>query len=172
MQISGKIVNNILTVAATMTILFAFGTVAHANISVSPPSANFGSQSVGSTSASHAVTITNDGKHRITISSVFASVAQFSYSGPSLPVTLNPGQSLTGSVTFKPSAAQAYSGILEFARANGWTISVALTGTGSSQGSTTPTRETIGAIAGLSFSGAAGSTIATQSFIVITTSPV
>jgi hypothetical protein len=172
MQISGKIGNNILTVAATMTILFAFGTVAHANISVSPPSANFGSQSVGSTSASQAVTITNDGKHRITISSVFASVAQFSYSGPSLPVTLNPGQSLTGSVTFKPSAAQAYSGILEFARANGWTISVALTGTGSSQSSTTPTTETIGAIAGLSFSGAAGSTIATQSFIVSTTSPI
>ena len=46
---------------------------------------------------------------------------------------MNPGQSLTGSVTFKPSAAQAYSGALEFTRANGSTISVALSGTGTGQ---------------------------------------
>ena len=59
------------------------------------------------------MTITNDNRHGLTISSVSASVAQFSFSGPTFPVHLNPGQSLTVSVTFKPSAAQAYSGALD-----------------------------------------------------------
>ncbi len=130
MKIAGKIRNKIQTVAAVMTILLAFGTVARANVNVTPSSLNFGSQSVGSTSAAQTVTLTNDNRHRITICSVLDSVAQFSYFGPSLPVYLNPGQSLTGSVTFKPSAAQAYSGTLIFTRGNGSTISVALSGTG------------------------------------------
>jgi hypothetical protein len=123
--------HQIQTVAAAITILLVFGTAARANIGVSPSSVSFGNQSVGSTSASHTVTITNDNRHGLTISSVSKSVAQFSYSGPALPVHLNPGQSLTGSVTFKPSAAQSYSGALVFTRSNGWTISVALSGTGS-----------------------------------------
>ena len=171
-QITGKIRNKIQTVAAVMAILFAFGTVAHANVRVRPFAVNFGSESVGSTSASRTVTITNDNRHTVTISSVSASAAQFSFSGPSLPVSLSPGQSLTGSVTFKPSAAQNYFGTLEFKRSNGWPISVALSGTGSGQTSTPPTPETIGVIAGLSFSGAAGSTIASKSFTVSNTSPI
>ena len=132
MRIAREIRNRIQAAAAALTILLAFGTVAHANVSVSPSSVNFGSESVGSTSASHTVTITNENRHRITISSIFSSTAQFSFSGPSLPVNLNPGQSLTGSVTFKPSAAQAYSASLEFKRPNGSTNSIALSGTGTS----------------------------------------
>lgn len=144
MQISGKIRNKIQNVAGAMMILFAFGTVAHANVRVRPSSINFGSQSVGATSASHTVTVTNNNRGSVTISAVSSSAAQFSYSGPSLPVKLNPGQSLTGSVTFKPSAVQAYSGALEFTRANRSTISVALNGTGTGQGSTsTPVAPTI-----------------------------
>jgi hypothetical protein len=136
MKFSRDFRHQIQTVATAMAILFAFGTAAHANIKVSPSSVNFGNESVGSTSGSHTVTITNDNRHSTTISSVSSSVAQFSYSGPSLPVNLNPGQSLTGSVTFKPSAAQTYSGTLTFKRSNGSTTSVALSGTGS--GSTSP----------------------------------
>ena len=132
MRIAREIRNKIQAVAAALTILLAFGTVAHANIKVKPSSVSFGSESVGSTSASHTVTITNENRRSITISSISSSAAQFSFSGPSLPVNLNPGQSLTGSVTFKPSAAQAYSGSLEFKRSNGSTISVALSGTGTS----------------------------------------
>jgi hypothetical protein len=113
-----------------MAILFAFGTVAYANVRVSPSSVNFGGESVGSTSPSQTVTITNYNKRSITISSVSELIAQFHYSGPSLPVKLNPGQSLTGLVTFNPSAAQSYSGTLVFTRSNGLTISVALSGTG------------------------------------------
>ena len=132
MRIAREIRNRIQAVAAAMTILLAFGTAAHANVSVKPSSVSFGSESVGSTSASHTVTITNGNRHSITISSIFSSATQFSFSGPSLPVNLNPGQSLTGSVSFKPSAAQAYSGSLEFKRSNGSTISIALSGTGTS----------------------------------------
>ena len=142
MQIAGKIRNRIHSVAAAMTLLLAFGTVAHAKVRVSPSSINFGSESLGSTSAPRAVTITNDDKHSITISSASTSAAQFSFAGPTLPVTLSPGQSLTGSVTFKPSAAQGYTGTLVFGRSNGWTASVALSGTGtqsSSSGAVAPT---------------------------------
>ncbi len=132
MRIAREFKNKIQAVAAVLTILLAFGTAAHANINVKPSSVSFGSESVGSTSASHAVTITNENRRRITISSIFSSTAQFSFSGPSLPVNLNPGQSLTASVTFKPSAAQAYSGSLEFKRSTGSTTFVALSGTGTS----------------------------------------
>jgi Abnormal spindle-like microcephaly-assoc'd, ASPM-SPD-2-Hydin/Immunoglobulin I-set domain len=135
MQIAGKIKNRIQTVAAAMTMLFAFGTVAHANVRATPSSVNFGSESVGSTSAPRTVTITNENRRSITISGVSSSSAQFSFSGPSLPAKLSPGQSLTGSVTFKPSVAQAFSGTLEFTRANGWTIPVTLSGTGTGQSS-------------------------------------
>jgi hypothetical protein len=135
-KIAGGIRNNMQTVAATMAIMVAFATAAHAHVRASPSFVNFGSESVGSTSASHAVTITNDNSHSVTISSVSDSVAQFSYSGPSLPISLNPGQSLTGTVTFKPSAAQAYSGTLEFKRSTGSTIWVALRGTGIGQPTT------------------------------------
>jgi hypothetical protein len=135
-KIAGGIRNNMQTVAATMAIMFAFATAAHAHVRARPSFVNFGSESVGSTSASHTVTITNDDSHSVTISSVSDSVAQFSYSGPSLPINLNPGQSLTGTVTFKPSAAQAYSGTLEFKRSTGSTIWVALRGTGIGQPTT------------------------------------
>ena len=133
MKIAGKIRNRIQAFAAAMTVLLAFGTAAYANVRVRPASVNFGTESVGSISASHGVTITNENRRSITISSVTASAAQFSFSGPSLPVTLNAGESLTGSVTFNPSAAQIYSGTLIFTRANGSTFSIALSGTGSGQ---------------------------------------
>jgi hypothetical protein len=130
---SGKIRNKIQTFAAAMTILFAFGTVAHARVTASPTSVSFGNQPVGSASASQTVTITNESSRRhVTISSVSDSAAQFSFSGPTLPVVLSPGQSLTGSVTFKPSAAQAYSGVLAFQEANGFSVSVNLSGIGTS----------------------------------------
>ena len=135
-KIAGKIGNKIQTVAAAMFIVLAFGTVAHANIRVRPSSISFGSEPVGSTSAAHAVTITNDDRGVVTVSSVSSSAAEFSFSGPSLPVKLKRGQTLTGSVTFRPSAAQTYSGALEFKRADGSKISVELRGTGSGQNTT------------------------------------
>ncbi len=113
-----------------LVLLFAFGTPAHAGVTVIPASLNFGTQAVGTTSAPMTVTLTNTGWHSITIKSASFSAAQFSYSGPSLPITLYRGQSLIAYVIFTPTAAQSYSGTLVFRRGNGWTISVALSGTG------------------------------------------
>ena len=118
-----------------MSMAFAFAGVAHARVNANPSFVNFGNESLGSASAARTVTITNEYWHDITIVSIFTSAGQFSISGPSLPVTLDRGESLTVSVRFTPSAAQAYSGNLEFRRANGWTTWVALSGTGTQSSS-------------------------------------
>ena len=140
-NIAGKIRYKIQIVAAAITIMLAFGAVTYANVSLdaTPSSINFGSQSVSSTSTSQAVILTNYNKHQVTIYSVSVSIAQFSYSGPPLPVNLNPGQALTGSVTFTPSAVQAYSGTLIFTRSNGPTISIGLSGIGTAPSTTSTT---------------------------------
>jgi len=132
-QMAGIIRSRIQASAAAITMLFAFATLAQANVRVSPERVNFGSESVGSLGATHKVTITNENRHKITISGATSSTAQFSISEPSWPVVLNPGQSLTVEVKFKPSAAKSYFGSLEFERSGGSTISVRLRGTGSGQ---------------------------------------
>jgi hypothetical protein len=131
--------NKIQSVAAAVAIFLALANVAQAYVKAWPSFVRFGNEPVGSTSAPHHVTIKNENRHRITISSVTSSTAQFSFSEPGLPVVLDPGQTLTVAVRFKPSAAQAYSGKLEFMRSNGWPISVALMGTGTGQTQPPPT---------------------------------
>jgi hypothetical protein len=130
-KVNENMKNKIKFVVGVMTLLFAFGTVAYGSTYPTPYFVGFGSQTVGSTSAPYTVTVTNGNTYGITISSVSDSTAQFSYSGPTLPVYLNPGQSLTGSVTFKPFAAKFYSDNLKFTQSNGSTISVGMNGTGS-----------------------------------------
>src|SRR5579863_997762 len=130
MKINRKIKNKIQASTAAIAILFLFGTAASAYMKLAPSYINFGSQAVSSSSGSRVVSITNDSRHAVTISSVTVSAAQFVYEGPSLPVYLTPGQSMTGSVTFRPTAAQNYYGTLEFERSTGSIVSVTLKGTG------------------------------------------
>ena len=132
MRNSGKTKEKILNAAILVVLLFVFGTPAHANMTASPTSVNFGNQAVGTTSAPTQVTVTVPNKRRWGIQVVSASLSpvQFSYSGPSLPITLYRGQSATVSVTFAPTAAQAYIGTLVFTLGNGSTIAVTMTGTG------------------------------------------
>ncbi|MBZ5700181.1 MAG: immunoglobulin domain-containing protein, partial [Acidobacteriia bacterium] len=47
-----------------------------------------------------------------------------------MPVTLNRNQSLTGYVTFYPSAVQAYNGTLIFTCGHGSTVQISLSGAG------------------------------------------
>jgi len=122
---------------------FAFGTLAQAQVRAEPFALQFGSEPVGSTSAPQSVTVKNDDQFSITISSVTAWDGRFSYSGPSLPIRLDPGQSLTGSVTFEPSAVQPYFGVLEFKRSTGETTWVFLIGTGAAAAASTPVAPTI-----------------------------
>ena len=137
MQIPGKIREKIQSRNDPAALLFVFGTPAHANVTASPTTVSFGTQAVGTTSAPVTVTVTNTGNRVIKIGSASVSRSQFSYSGPSLPITLNRGQSLTASVRFAPTAAQAYSGTLTFTRNNGQTTSVGLSGTGSQTSTST-----------------------------------
>jgi HYDIN/CFA65/VesB-like, Ig-like domain/Immunoglobulin domain/Cep192 domain 4/Immunoglobulin I-set domain len=130
MRISRRIEGNILNALMIGTLLFFFGTTALANMTANPSVLNFGSQAVGTTSAPISVTITNTNKRNIKVYSASISGAQFSYSGLSLPIILNRGQSLTASVTFTPATANTYSGTLAFTLNNGPKTYVALSGTG------------------------------------------
>jgi hypothetical protein len=59
----------------------------------------------------------------------------FGFTGPSLPITLNAGQSTTFNATFAPSAAGAASGKLTItSNASNATLSIPLSGTGIAQG--------------------------------------
>jgi hypothetical protein len=133
---SKKIGSKIQKFAAAMAMLIAGATMAHANTQVSPSSVGFGNEAVGTASAPHSITITNYNRRYITISKLAISSANFSFSyGVSLPVSLRPGQSFTATVRFAPSAAQAYTGWVEFIRSTGTTYSISLSGTGTAASS-------------------------------------
>ena len=130
MQSTGQGSKKIVKCALLFALLVATGATAHAKISFNPSPMSFGSQTVGVASPSMAVALTNNTLSNITIVGVSLAPVQFSYSGASLPITLRPGQSLLGAVTFTPTAAQAYPGTLTFTRANGETVTDGLHGRG------------------------------------------
>ena len=106
-------------------------TAASATLSASPSSVSFGNQAVGSTSSAQSVTITNTGGAAASISSVAAGsgFGQTNTCGSSLAA----GASCTVSVTFSPTAAQAYSANLTVSsNATNATLTVPLSGTGTS----------------------------------------
>jgi Abnormal spindle-like microcephaly-assoc'd, ASPM-SPD-2-Hydin/Immunoglobulin domain/Immunoglobulin I-set domain len=130
MKINEHVRGKILSAAIPLVLFFVIGTPAHANVKINPASVNFGNQSVGATSAPVNLTLKNASGHKTTIVSILSSVAQFSYSWPSLPFTLGPGQELTGTVAFTPAVPQIYNDTLTFTAANGPSIAVSLSGTG------------------------------------------
>jgi hypothetical protein len=73
----------------------------------SPPLLRYGSVNVGQTE-SQALVLTNTGQTAVLISSISVGDSEFTVSGINPPMTLDAGQSVTGSVTFSPSS-------------NGWT---------------------------------------------------
>ena len=85
---------------------------------------------MGTASAPKTVQLTNNGRNHLRIVSIATSHSQFVFSGPTLPVTLSPGQSLTGTVKFGPASAQTYRGNLIFTSSRGWKVSASLSGTG------------------------------------------
>jgi hypothetical protein len=109
----------------------AIGTSAHAaQAQISPSNVNFGDQAIDTSSAPTLMTLTNYNVTSVRVTRISSSVARFTYSGPSLPVTLGPGQSLAGEVTFRPTAAREYQGTLVFKFAVGAQINAALNGIG------------------------------------------
>src|SRR5207302_453572 len=79
------------------------GTGVQPQLSVAPPSVSFGNVLVGSTGVQN-LTLTNSGSANLTIAQGSFTVAGFSISGLSFPLTLPPGQSSTLSVHFAPTA--------------------------------------------------------------------
>ena len=102
-----------------------------ATLSVSTASLSFGSMTVN-TAATKTLTLSSTGTSAVTVSGAAITGAGFTIVGGSLPVTLNPAQTLTLSVQFKPTAAGATTGQLTISSNSnsGATSVVSLSGTG------------------------------------------
>lgn len=144
MQIFKATKKEMISAAILLMAVFAIGTTSHArgtrsntSVSVNPTAVNFGKINVGATTKPVAVSLHNNGRTTVTISSVSLSLLQVSYSGPALPVTLSAGQTLQAAVSFSPNAAKNYAGTLSFAESTGHTVAEELSGTGVAV--TTPT---------------------------------
>lgn len=96
-------------------------------------SLNFGNVTVGQ-SSTLPLTITSNGTAALTISSAAISGTGFSVSGASFPMSLNPGQSVTLSVRYAPTAAGTGTGALTLKSnaSTSPTVAVGLSGTGTS----------------------------------------
>jgi hypothetical protein len=116
--------------------------VTPATMAVNPASISFGSVQVGSTQ-SRSATLSNSGGSPLHISGATVAGTGFNINGISVPMTLNAGQSLTFNVTFTPAASGSSSGTLALA-ADGTvpTVSVPLSGSGTSPGQLTLTPAT------------------------------
>jgi len=96
------------------------------NVTATPATLSFGQLAVGS-QKTLAVTVTNVGSWKTTLTGFQAEGTGFSVSGPNVPVVLNRGQSATLNVTFSPQAAGLTGGSIWI---SGAALNIPLTGTG------------------------------------------
>ncbi len=83
------------------------------------------------TSATQTVLVTSSGTAALTISAAMASGAGFTVMGPGFPVTLQPGQTVTLSIQFDPTATGAVSGAVTLTtNTSAGVATIGLTGTG------------------------------------------
>jgi hypothetical protein len=111
-----------------------------------PAGLAFGSVQVGG-SLTLSASLTNTGGSSVTISQATAAGSGFGISGLNVPLTLNPGASVTFSALFAPQSAGSASGaITVVSNAPNPTSTVSLTGTGLAQGqlTLTPTSSNFG----------------------------
>ena len=125
------------TGSTTLTLTINSAPVAAGQLTANPASLAFGSAQVGS-SLTLTDSLTNTGGSSVTISQATATGTGFSISGLNLPLTLNPGSSVTFSAVFAPqSAANASGGIAVVSNASNSTLTVSLSGTGATPGQLT-----------------------------------
>ena len=136
------------TMSAAETVTATFNTTAAGTIMIAPPALTFGSQAVGTTSATQTVTASNTGGAAVTFTSIVtsgdfagATLAQC----PSIAVEATP---CVFQISFKPTAAGTRTGAITFTdNATGSPQTVTLTGTGTSGTATvtvTPSSLTFG----------------------------
>lgn len=103
-------------------------------MTVAPSALNFGTQVVNNNTALRFATLSNNGPQSVKIVSASRSLPEFVMSGPTVPLVLSDGESVTFLVNFEPDAVQIFSGILTFFQASQDTkndqIIVPLTGVG------------------------------------------
>jgi hypothetical protein len=100
-------------------------------LSINATSVNFGTVIV-STSATESVTLSSTGSEPVTVTALSITGTDFTLSGPSLPVTLTPGQNVVVNLAFAPSASGTMSGQLAISSnsAANPTASISLSGVG------------------------------------------
>ncbi|HEY4817747.1 MAG TPA: choice-of-anchor D domain-containing protein [Candidatus Acidoferrum sp.] len=102
-------------------------------ISAVPASVNFGSVALG-VSNTQTLTLKDSGNANLTISQATMSGAGFSLSGPGLPVTLAPNQSIAFTVRFSPGVAGTGTGAVSYSsNAPHSPLAIPLTGSGVKQ---------------------------------------
>jgi len=123
-----------------------------AAVTVAPASDSFGAVQVGQLAVSAVHTVTNASAVAATGLSISTSSVGFSVTSNNCPVSLAAGANCTFTTTFKPIAAQAYSGSVSIA-SSAPAQTVALSGTGATQSST---------LAGIDFGNVAAGTTSTK----------
>jgi hypothetical protein len=131
---------HILSATIMVAVLSSMCAAGHAGANGSKPSGdvvNFADQAVGTTSSPQMITISNTNQRSVTIWRFGVSLDAFSYDGPAMPLTLDPSESMSGWVTFTPTAVGAYDATLSFWVKGGATVTFGLSGNGI-QNSTLP----------------------------------
>jgi len=115
----------------TSVALSGSGIAATYTLNVSATSLNFGNVTIGTSSTSQNVAVTNTGNSKVGISQISVSGTGYSVTGGSAPVTLSPSQTLTLTTQFHPTVAGSANGSISIAsNATGSPAAVSLSGTG------------------------------------------
>jgi hypothetical protein len=135
-------------------------------LTVSAASLNFGSLALN-TSTTQSLTLTSTGTAPVTVNTAAITGTGFTIVGGSLPVTLNPTQSMTLQVQYLPTATGAASGQITISSnsSSGSTVVVALSGTSTAA----PSPQLAVSAASLSFGSVTVNTATTQSLTLTST---
>jgi Abnormal spindle-like microcephaly-assoc'd, ASPM-SPD-2-Hydin len=132
----------------TLAVPLSGSTATLGQLAPSPSSLSFGTLAVGSNLAK-TETLTNSGGSNLSVTQASITGAGFSLSGLNLPQSLAPGQSVTVNVVFAPTASGTATGTLSLlSNASDATLSIGLSGSGSSSGQLTlsPTSLNFGSV--------------------------
>jgi hypothetical protein len=113
-QGTGNVTGSISFVSNASTSAYAIslsgtGLAANAQLSANPTSLSLGNVALKSTST-QTFTLTDVGNSSVNVSQIGVSGTGFSTSGPTLPLTLSPGQSTNVSVVFAPTGYGSFTG--------------------------------------------------------------